>query len=47
MARHLGREESYLLRGVSVLEQAAEIGQLPAQLDAIMQALRAKSGFQA
>ena len=46
MARHLGREESYLVRGVSVLEEAAEMDQHQAQLDAITQTLRrAKSGF--
>lgn len=46
MARHLGREASYLLRGVSALEQAADPDQHTAQLDAIAQWLRStKSGF--
>jgi putative transposase len=46
MARHLGREASYLLRGVSELEQAVGPDQRSAQLDTIVQRLRsAKSGF--
>jgi hypothetical protein len=47
MARHLGREESYLLKHISTLSQALDPNQQSdATIDAIIQELRSpKSGF--
>ncbi len=46
MARHLGREASYLLRGVAALEQAAEPIEQTGQLEVIAQKLTStNSGF--
>jgi hypothetical protein len=46
MARHLRREEPYLLKGVSALEQILEEPERSARLDAIIRRLRAvKSGL--
>jgi len=46
MARHLGREESYLLKNVSTLSQALDRNQQSDVIDAIIREIRSpKSGF--